>query len=219
MLKRFNLLFVITLISTLIILPIHAQKVPFPEDWEQAAGPVPEPVPEVDERGAINVALLPIAKANASSVIPGWEKRHNIAFLNDGWYNNPRSWIPAKMPAWAEIDLGKVYEIDKVAFGSEHTAKWNDRAIKEFAVLVATEYNADSSASTWKEAFTYKGDPVRGTTPFTFNPVKARWVRIDIRAGESEPRIDELEIYASPMSTPVNYKDKLSTTWGSIKRY
>ncbi len=193
------------------------KKVPFPENWEQAAGPKPEPVPEIDARGAVNVALLPIAKPNASSIILGWEKRHNISFLNDGWYNNPRSWIPAKMPAWAEIDLGKVYNMDKVVFGSEHTAHWKDRAIKEFAVLIATEYNSNSTASTWKEVFAYKGDPVRNTTPFTFNSVKARWVRIDIRAGESEPRIDELEIYSLPLSTSVNCKDKLSITWGKIR--
>lgn len=217
MIKGLYLLFIIIIISALLISSTYAQKVPFPEDWEQAAGPIPEAVPETDNRGAVNVALLPLAKANASSVIPGWEKRHNISFLNDGWYNNPRSWIPAKMPAWAEIDLGKVYDVDKVVFGSEHTARWKDRAITEFAVLVATEYNLDSTASTWKEVFTYKGDPIRDTTPFTFKSVNARWVRIDIRAGESEPRIDELEIYSFPMSTSVNYKDRLSTTWGKIK--
>lgn len=195
----------------------YAQKQPFPDDWVQDAGPKPEEVPEVDERGALNVALLPITEPNASSVIPGYEDRHSIEFLNDGWYNNPRSWIPESMPAWAEIDLGKVYEVDKVVFGSEHTAQWEDRAITEFRILVATEYNEDSEAGTWQNVFNYQGEPVRDTTPFTFDPVEVRWVRVDIIAGEAEPRIDELEIYTAPGTTAVIAKDKLVTMWGKIK--
>jgi len=195
----------------------YAQKQPFPEDWEQGAGPKPEEVSDKDERGAVNVALLPITKPNASSILPGWEKRHNIEFLNDGWYNNPRSWIPASMPAWAEIDLGKVYEIDKVVFGSEHQAHWKDRAITQFRILVATTYNKDSGAATWKQVFDYEGEPVRGTTPFTFSPVQARWVRVDIIAGEAQPRIDELEIYATPGGTAITARSKLAATWGKIK--
>jgi len=213
--KILLMIFIIASLSAAPTFPTYAQKVPFPDDWEQAAGPKPEPVPEVDERGATNVALLPITKPNASSLLPGWETRHKIEFLNDGWYNNPRSWIPAAMPAWAEIDLGKVYEVDKVVFGSEHTAKWNDRAITEFGILVATEYNADSGAATWKEVFSYKDKPVRDTTPFTFEPEQARWVRIDIRAGETQPRIDEIEIYSRSLA--VSGRGKLTTTWGKIK--
>jgi len=88
----------------------------------QDAGPKPEPVPDVDERGATNVAFLQDTSPNASSCIPGYADRHSIAFLNDGWYNNPRSWIAdGNPPAWIEINLGKVYTVDKVVFGSEHT--------------------------------------------------------------------------------------------------
>jgi len=213
--KAIFVVFLVVGISAMLALSAYAQKVPFPKDWDQTAGPEPEPVPEADERGAINVALLTITKPNASSLLAGWEKRHKIEFLNDGWYNNPRSWIPAGMPAWAEIALGKVYEVDKVVFGSEHTANWKDRAITEFRVLVATEYNADSKSATWKEVFSYKGNPVRDTTPFEFKSAQAKWVRIDILAGETQPRIDEIEIYS--MSMAVINKNKLATTWGKIK--
>jgi len=214
--KNISILLMVSLF-VFIAMFTYAQKQPFPDDWDVDAGPEPEEVPGVDERGATNVALLPITEPNASSVIPGWETRHNIDFLNDGWYNNPRSWIPASMPAWAEIDLGKVYMIDKVAFGSEHTAHWEDRAVTEFRILVATEYNEDSGAGTWQNVFDYQGEPVRDTTAFTFDPVEARWVRVDIIAGEAESRIDELEIYAVPGSSAVKAIDKLPTTWGQIK--
>lgn len=214
-------MFIILLAFVLSTMPsflVYAQKVPFPEDWAQDAGPKPEPVPEVDERGTINVALLSDTSPNASSCIPGYEDRHSIAFLNDGWYNNPRSWIAdGNPPAWAEINLGKVYTVDKVVFGSEHTAHWKDRAISEFGVLVATEYDADSKASTWNEVFQYKGDPVRDTTPFVFTPVDARWVRIDIRASDPGPRIDEIEIYATLSGTSVNNNGKVITMWSRIK--
>lgn len=215
--KKSLVLLMVSLLTAIAFIA-YAQKQPFPDDWAKEAGPKPEEVPEVDERGATNVALLPITKPNASSTIAGYEDRHSVEFLNDGWYNNPRCWICASMPAWAEIDLGKIYKVDKVVFGSEHTAEWEDRAITEFRILVATKYNEDSGAATWKEVFNYEGDPVRDTTPFTFDPVQARWVRVDILAGEAQPRIDELEVYATPGSTAVTIKQKLTTTWGQIKK-
>ncbi|MBD3183073.1 hypothetical protein GF312_12330 [Candidatus Poribacteria bacterium] len=215
--KRIVMLFVTFMLSIGLAFSVYAQKQPFPEDWAQDAGPEPEEVPEVDERGAVNVALLSNTSPNASSVIPGYEDRHSIEFLNDGWYNNPRSWITGENPpVWVEIDLGSVYMVDKVVFGSEHTPHWEDRAIEEFSVLVATEYNADSNAETWTEVFNYAGDPVRDTTPFTFDPADARWVRIDILAGDG-CRIDELEIYAVPDATAVDKTDKMATIWGKIK--
>ena len=208
---------VAVILSMALVFPIYAQKQPFPEDWAQDAGPEPEEVPEMDERGAVNVALLPDASPDASSVIPGYDDRHAIEFLNDGWYNNPRSWIiEGNPPGWAEIDLGSVYEVDKVVFGSEHTAQWADRAIEEFSILVATEYDADSTAATWNEVFTYSGDPVRDTTPFTFDLVEARWVRVDIRVGGG-CRIDELEVYALTTAA-VTPASKLATTWGEVKK-
>ncbi len=215
--KKMIMLFLSLILSTGLAFSVYAQKQPFPEDWAQDAGPEPEEVPEADERGATNVALLPNTAPNASSVIPGYEDRHSIEFLNDGWYNNPRSWIVGEsLPGWVEVDLGAVYQVDKVVFGSEHTAHWNDRAIEEFSVLVATEYNADSGAATWTEVFNYAGDPVRDTTPFSFDPVEAQWVRIDIRAGEG-CRIDELEIYAMRDTAPIDSIGKLTTKWGRIK--
>ena len=77
--------------------------------------------------GRRNLALLPAAKANASSVFAGGNAIHQIAHLNDGWYGNNASWIPAKMPAWAEIDLGAAYRIAEVRLGNDHTGGYKDR--------------------------------------------------------------------------------------------
>ena len=43
-----------------------------------------EPVP-INRHGEANLALLNQATATASSVIPGFETRHQIDYLNDGW--------------------------------------------------------------------------------------------------------------------------------------
>ena len=202
-------------LSVLLALSVHAQKQPFPDDWEQAAGPEPEEVPEEDERGAINVALLPDTAPNASSCIAGYPLRHQIKFLNDGWYNNPRSWIIAGVPGWAEIDLGRVYEVDKVVFGSEHTVQFNDRKTGDFSILVATEYDEDSEAATWTEVYEHDGDPVSATTAFEFDAVNAGWVRIEIR-GPDGSRIDEIEIY-SLKARAVDSRNKLASKWGKLK--
>ena len=80
----------------------------FPRDWyiQPTAKPqpyerpclnrpvAPEPVPDKDERGSRNLALLPEARAEASSLLPGYPI-HQVEHLNDGWYGNSASWISA----------------------------------------------------------------------------------------------------------------------------
>ena len=62
-------------------------------------------------------------------------------------------------------------------------------------VLTATEYAANSNAATWNKVAA-STEPLSTSQKFTFPPVEARWVRVDILASqEKEPRIDEIEIY------------------------
>ncbi len=179
--------------------------------------PIPEePVPTEDWEGLANLALRPEAKAAASSVYAdGGMSIHQIAHLNDGLYNNPHSWISKGEPSWAEIDLGGEYLVSKVAFGSEHTAHYEDRAATRFSVLVATEYEPDSSADTWHPAFEYDGEPVRLTTCFEFLPLPAHWVRIAIQAGvQGQVRIDELEVYGDPSPVaPARFRARYPDLW------
>ena len=72
--------------------------------------------------GRRNLALLPTAKANASSLFAaGKWPIHQTAHLNDGWYGNNASWIADRLPAWVEIDLGAEYEIGEIRLGNEHS--------------------------------------------------------------------------------------------------
>ncbi len=152
-----------------------------------------ETVPLKDADGLTNLALLPNAKARASSVYAnGALAIHQIKHLNDGKYDNAHSWISAGEPSWVEVGLGEVCRVAKVVFGSEHNAHYKDRAATRFEILVAT----DSNATKWNRVLEYEGDPVRDTTAFDFEPTEARYVRVVILEGAGgEVRIDELEIY------------------------
>ncbi len=188
----------------------------FPKDWylrrkgqagdytrprTPSSSPQPEPAPLTAADGRRNLALLPQAVANASSVIAGFPDLHSVAHLNDGYYNNPASWVSGQDPSWAEVDLGAVHVVNGIALGSEHTARFNDRAISKFALLVTEEYAPETASPLWKAILNYEGEPIRGTRHFGFEPVAARWVRVVVQASVGgTARIDELEVYeaASP---------------------
>ena len=188
--------------------------------------------------GEPNLALMVGAKPSVSDDIaegaycpkphnPKSEKdtgRHCGVYINDGFYNNCRSWIGAKYPGWVQIDLGKVATINRVFFGSDHSQGFADRAATEFNILVATDKaDADSTAASWKKVLGYKDGekPIRETTELKFAATKGRYLRIHIIA-PAGTRVDELEIYggASPLGggAAVQADGKLATNWGEIKQ-
>jgi hypothetical protein len=181
--------------------PAEAARVPPPE--ENAAGGLSRlRVPAVRE-GRRNLALLPGAKPNASSVFQkGAMPIHQIAHLNDGWYGNSASWIAEQMPAWAEVDLGGVFEVSSVRFGNDHAEQFQDRAVTNLRVLAATEYRADSASGSWRAVAEYHGAPVQKETALSFPATTARWVRLELlKGGQDMPRLDEIEVYeAKPVS-------------------
>ena len=191
------------------------------EECQDGSPCKPELVPTIDKDGSYNLALLEAAMPNADSLIAGWcPARHCTEYLNDGFYNNCRSWISAKpsgQEAWAEIDMGSAYPIKKIGFGSDHCANYKDRAAKDFRILVAKDYNEKSDGGSWKVVYDNKnGEQITETTYFEFNEVEARYVRISVLStSASEVRIDEIEIYGSGLA--VNKKGKVATCWGEIK--
>jgi hypothetical protein len=145
-----------------------------------------------------NLALLKETEATASSLIYGFPTRHEIHFLNDGWYNNCRSWIPMMMPAWVELDLQRLFELSLIAIGSEHTKRWNDRQPLEFTIRARGHLEDEWTLLHQHEA---KDGPVRGTTVFAFKPMQARFVRLDFtKTAQGDPvRVDEVEVYGRPL--------------------
>ena len=179
--------------------------------------PGPEFVPTVRDNEP-NLALLKAAKAEASSQIVGWcPQRHCTEYLNDGFYNNCRSWIIGAIPGWAQVDIGDVANVNRIIFGSDHSQGFLDRMALDFDILVATtKADPDSEANTWEKVYTHKGDPVSETTEFTFDDIEARWLRIHVRTNAGT-RIDELEIYGGRDPMAVDPKEKFTTTWARIK--
>jgi hypothetical protein len=179
------------------------------QDGKLVTAPVPADVkvPQRDDQGFPNLALNPQAQAAASSVyLDGQLPIHQVAYLNDGQAGNSHSWISKGEPSWAEVDLGDVYWAYKVAFGSDTSGQYADRAATGFTILTAEQYDADSKAATWKPAFKQEsGPPVHTRTEYKFAPVQARWVRIAVEAAnQTEARIDEIEVYGQKAPIPAD---------------
>jgi len=162
-------------------------------------------VPEKDDLGFANLALNPQAKPAASSLLPG-HAIHQIAHLNDGLAGNEHSWISREAPSWAEIDLGDVYWVYRVAFGSDSSRRHGDRAAVTFAILTATEHDESSDAPSWTTVHRQSGgSPVHTRREFKFKPVQARWVRIAVDASsQSQVRIEEIEAFGQKEPLPAD---------------
>ncbi len=170
--------------------PQTRRKVPMVSD------PHATPAPVLD-RSRRNLALLPEAKAGASSVYAdGANPLHQVAHLNDGWQGNRRSWIAKDAAGWAEIDLGRAYKISKVSLSNDASREYNDRTPMDYRILTAAVYAADSDAAAWNIAADVRNDPLLGVRAFVFPVREARFVRVQItKSSQGQPRLDEIEIY------------------------
>jgi arylsulfatase A-like enzyme len=112
-----------------------------------------------------NLALA--GKASASSLLPGHASKHQVAFLNDGKYGNPRSWIPAKMTGWAQIELAQSADIDRVVLSRDREGKLSDRSPVDFDLQVSTDGKA------WETVRTVRGGKAAPTPKKAPNRKKA----------------------------------------------
>ncbi|MBE7539264.1 MAG: discoidin domain-containing protein [Opitutaceae bacterium] len=142
-----------------------------------------------------NLSLLPTATVAASSSL---DADHGPKKVRDGRFGAGASWIPGSMPGWVEIDLQRPYVITHVRLSNDNTGEKTDRSATSFRILTATQHNADSRANTWHPVAEYSQyeSGLTGQMEFSFAPISARWVRIEVREPASENvRIDEVEIY------------------------
>ena len=147
------------------------------------------------------------AKASASSCLPGYAK-HRIPHLNDGRYGNDHSWISKdKSNEWAQIELPKPARIDRVVFSRDRKGHYKDRVPISFGVQVSLD------GKQWR---TVKRVAAAGilvpekmvllpTRPVQLNfaAQPAKFVRIVVRRTntESQPCIDELEVFGDDLKT------------------
>jgi len=79
------------------------------------------------------------AKATASSLLKGYEEKHQIEFLNDGKFGNGHSWIPAQSTGWAQIELPKLTTIDRVVLSRDRGGSLTRRVPISFDVLLSID--------------------------------------------------------------------------------
>jgi len=79
------------------------------------------------------------AKATASSLLPG-HAIHQVEHLNDGLFGNSNSWIsnePGR--GWAQIELAKVEEINRVEWARDRNGRFSDRISVKYQVDVSID--------------------------------------------------------------------------------
>lgn len=154
------------------------------------------------KEGKRNLALLKSASASASSAIEG-HSIHKTEHLNDGYYGNEHSWIAKEPTSWAQIDLGDIYQIDTICLSNDFVGNFSDRSPVNYNVLIgndeAFENNCHSIAS-------IKNEPLKKLREFTFQPAKARYIRVIITATEGNacPRLDEIQVFEAIPSVDRN---------------
>ena len=75
---------------------------------------------------------------SASSCLAGYPA-HAIKHLNDGQYGNSNSWIPASMPAWAQIEFPKPVQIQRMIFSRDRKKQYADRMPVDFDISVSMD--------------------------------------------------------------------------------
>ena len=102
----------------------------------------PPCVDELEVYGKDPKANLALAsrggKASASSLLEG-HAVHQIAHLNDGKYTNAHSWIPAKSPSWAQIELPEATTVRRVVFSRDRGGDYADRLASDFEIQVSLD--------------------------------------------------------------------------------
>ena len=149
-------------------------------------------VPVLDG-GRRNLALLPGAKANASSVwADGSVPIHQVRYLNDGWYGNGASWIAKTNKAWAEIDLGGATRFPACGCRTTRRSSIPTARRSIIACWSATKYDPRRDGATWKAVAEVSGEPLLGVREFSFAPPGPLGPRADRQEQPNEPRLDEI---------------------------
>ena len=143
--------------------------------------------------------------AVAKDTLPGFNGIHHAAHVNDGLYGNGASWISNSAYSWIKIDLGKLTDINTVAFGRDRLGNYNDRDPGQFTIAVALSDNvyADGNSSRDSIEYTLVYDSERAgfdgsvstaeTVQAYFGSVTARFVKITFT--NPGTAIDEVEVF------------------------
>lgn len=132
---------------------------------------------------------------------------HTVENVNNGTYGNASSWIGNSADSFVGISLGATpVTVSSVAFGRDNDGQFADRSLGSYTLQFTTQANPD--ADTADEAWTTIGEIIyEAAFPaapalrhrFNFTAISASGIRIIAPTGAA---IDEIEIYAEPVSPP-----------------
>jgi len=154
-----------------------------------------------DGSDPVNVALASAgATAGASSLLPGYDK-HQIHHLNDGKHGNLHSWISNEAgKGWAQIELAQPVRIDRIVWGRDREANYNDRIATSYVIEVAGpdgQWRAVASSSDRK--------PGRFQSKLTPEQI-ARIKQLKQRVKDLEKQLDQAKqrntVYAGRFTNP-----------------
>lgn len=132
---------------------------------------------------------------------------HTIENVNNGSYGNGSSWIGNSDNSFVGVSLGATpVTVASVAFGRDNEGQFSDRCLGTYTLQFTTQ--ASPGAATPDDAWTTIGEIIyEENSPsapalrhrFNFTAVSTTGIRIIAPTGVA---IDEIEIYASPVSPP-----------------
>ncbi|MCA9135121.1 MAG: DUF1553 domain-containing protein [Planctomycetales bacterium] len=99
--------------------------------------------PCIDEIEVFDTAGENIALASAGAIVTSSgnkisPNRHELRFVNDGQYGNSRSWMSSEVgKGWIELTFPQEHEIDRVHWGRDRQAKFDDRLATDYRIEIA----------------------------------------------------------------------------------
>jgi len=129
----------------------------------------------------------PVSASKAGGGSP--EDPEKAEYAADGWVDGTKFWGNIPAPLWWQVDLEKEYSVDRI------------QVVPYFDGIRYYQYTVE--VSTDDKAWTQVVDASKNTTPGTekgyihkFDPVKARYVRVNMLKNSDNPAVHLVEVRA-----------------------
>jgi len=117
---------------------VKARKVRFTIKKTNLYEPCIDEIEVFDSKGN-NIALSSlnvIASASGSKEEPN---RHQLNFINDGKFGNPRSWMCSEKTGWVMLEFPVEHTIERVVWARDRDGKFKDRLAIDYLIEVADD--------------------------------------------------------------------------------
>lgn len=115
-------------------------------------------------------------------------------YLNDGYYNPCRTWIPNSLPGIIEFDLGSEFEVYSVHVTADY---YNVESPGRRPTKIRFESSTDGLSNDWTNVAKYDSGPITGPVKVLLSGKRMRYLRVIVTDTYQnfQPRVDEIEIW------------------------